>query len=290
MKPRQQDQKIAIPAELESRVRQAPRTEPEAPRRRTGWPRSACTAAVSLGVLFVALVNLNPAFAAATDTQPGIAAIARLVTIRDTVETNGRDQVSIRLPALTHTGNIELENRINHQIREKMTRFVAEARQQTAEYRRAQLATGGSPDDVIPVLIHIDSQLKYASEKCISFVVSKTRTLANAYTEQLFYNLSLPDGRELTLSELLGPDYLHRVNAEIRRQIAQRIQVPGAVYFAPGEPDGFQTISPQQSFFLNATGQVVIVFGKYEIAPGSMGIQEFAIPQPGLDASRNQTP
>ena len=40
---------------------------------------------------------------------------------------------------------------------------------------------------------------------------------------------------------------------------------------------GFQGIKPDQSFFINDRGNPVIVFEKYEIAPGSMGIQEFEI-------------
>ena len=32
-----------------------------------------------------------------------------------------------------------------------------------------------------------------------------------------------------------------------------------------------------QNFYINSNGKVVIVFEKYEIAPGYMGIQEFEI-------------
>ena len=49
-----------------------------------------------------------------------------------------------------------------------------------------------------------------------------------------------------------------------------------AVYFAP-EDGGFRSISEDQGFYINQQGHVVVVFLKYEIAPGCMGTQEFEI-------------
>ena len=140
------------------------------------------------------------------------------------------------------------------------------------------IATGGDPNEVIPVFIDIDYELKYTSVERISFVVTKTETLANAYSEQYFYNLALPDGRDLQLSDLLGPDFKRIVDAEVERQIAERGKDPDIVFFE-GE-NGFRGIDDRQKFFIDADGQVVVVFAKYEIAPGSMGIQTFKIPAP----------
>lgn len=202
---------------------------------------------------------------------------ARLVTVRDTLEDNGRDHVKVRLPALAGTGNRTLEERINRQIRTTMENAVKDAQRKVNEYRAAQLATGGTPEHVIATMIDIDYELKHCSEHRISFVVYKTQTLANAYTQQMFFNLELPGGRELSLRELLGEKYRAIADAEIRRQMAERSRRDGAVFFEAGQPGAFQTISDRQPFYLNKAGEVVIVFGKYEIAPGSMGILEFVI-------------
>ena len=35
---------------------------------------------------------------------------------------------------------------------------------------------------------------------------------------------------------------------------------------------------PDQHFYLNEEGQLVIVFDEYAVAPGSMGMPEFVIP------------
>ena len=40
---------------------------------------------------------------------------------------------------------------------------------------------------------------------------------------------------------------------------------------------GFQSIADDQAFYLNQAGNPVVLFDKYEIAPGYMGAQEFEI-------------
>ena len=43
---------------------------------------------------------------------------------------------------------------------------------------------------------------------------------------------------------------------------------------------GFTSISEDQLFYLNENGEPVVVFEKYAIAPGYMGMPEFTVPLP----------
>ncbi len=49
------------------------------------------------------------------------------------------------------------------------------------------------------------------------------------------------------------------------------------------EEDCFQSIDPDQNFYVNESGQLIIVFTEYEVATGSMGEPEFVIPTDVLD-------
>jgi hypothetical protein len=40
----------------------------------------------------------------------------------------------------------------------------------------------------------------------------------------------------------------------------------------------FEQISKNQNFYINSSGKLVILFDKYEVAPGYMGVVEFVIP------------
>ena len=42
---------------------------------------------------------------------------------------------------------------------------------------------------------------------------------------------------------------------------------------------GFTTIGSDQEFYINEAGNPVVVFEKYEIAPGYMGALEYEIPR-----------
>ena len=98
-----------------------------------------------------------------------------------------------------------------------------------------------------------------------------TENWTTAYSETRYYNLDLKDGKLLTLKDVLGENYKQIADEEIRRQMKERSD-SGSVYF-----EGFEGIDENTPFYLNESGNPVIVFDKYEIAPGSEGQQEFEI-------------
>ena len=107
----------------------------------------------------------------------------------------------------------------------------------------------------------------------LSFVLTETETRANAYTELYTYNIDLQAGRELTLRDMLGPDYKELANEAVRAGIAaQEAESPDNIYFHGEEGvEGFTSIADDQRFYINEAGNPVLIFEKYEIAPGYMG-------------------
>ncbi len=56
----------------------------------------------------------------------------------------------------------------------------------------------------------------------------------------------------------------------------------GIVYFLDNEDmpvAGFDKIQPDQDFYFNQDGEIVIEFDEYEVSPGYMGIVSFTIPR-----------
>ena len=106
-----------------------------------------------------------------------------------------------------------------------------------------------------------------------------TETRASAYTEVYTYNIDLEAGRELTLRDMLGPDYVELANAAVREGIAAREAAdPDATFFH--DEAGFTSIDEDQAFYINEAGNPVVLFEKYELAPGYMGQPEFEVPVP----------
>lgn len=227
--------------------------------------------------LFVVLVNENETFAKSVSQIPVIKELAKLVTIEKIVEEDDEKLVYANIPAIQNTGNTDLEKRVNYEISKKMDEVLKEVEERASDYKQAVLDTGGNLEDYHPILVNIDYELKYSSKDLVSFIINKSETLASAYTEQYIYNIDVETGKELNLKDVLGENYKEIVDNEINKQIQERKKDEDNSYFTP-EEGGFNGIENEyQNFYINENRKVVIVFFKYEIAPGYMGVQEFEI-------------
>ncbi len=243
------------------------------------WMKGATVTLATTFALFVVILNTNESFAKAVEDLPVIGRIAEVFTVREYKEENETDLIEAKIPAIKNTGNSDLENRINYEISSKINEVLDEAKQRAEEYKKAVLATGGTMDDYIPTQINVDYKITYQDEKLVSFVITKSESSASAYQEQYFYNVDIENGKELNLRDVLGENYKKIVDDSVNRQINERIQEnENNIYFTADE-GGFSGIENEyQDFYINENKKVTVVFQKYEIAPGYMGIQNFEIP------------
>ncbi|WP_294549361.1 DUF3298 and DUF4163 domain-containing protein [uncultured Pseudoflavonifractor sp.] len=269
-----------IPPELDFAVASALR-EGERRRRQRRWQSRTLASLAACCASFVLLVNASPAFASAVYQVPVLGDLARVVTVTEYSIADGERLIDVRLPAVEDTGHSDLEQRINTEIQTRIDAVLAEAQARAEETKEAFVATGGDPDEFMPVIIDVDYEVKCRNDQYLSFVIFKTETKASAYTEFFCYNIDLETGTDLTLQDMLGPNYKEIANQVIREEIARRSQDPDNVYFDGTDGiQGFQSIAADQPFYINEAGNPVVVFEKYEIAPGYMGQQEFEIPVP----------
>ena len=166
---------------------------------------------------------------------------------------------------------------INQEIYDCCSRYVDDALLIAEEYRTAFLETGGTPEEWAEhnIKITVDYEIKQQNNDYISFVVRGTQNWANAYNESKYYNLDLSTGKYVILKDMLGDHYVELANESIREQISER-QKAGEIFFT-AEEGGFTGISEDTKFYINGNNHPVIVFEKYEIAPGSSGEIEFEI-------------
>lgn len=269
---------IQPPEELDFAVRTAIRNGDRARRRGRSIRRSLSTALASCAC-FILLVNASPAFASAVSDVPVLGTLARIFTVTQYSVTEKDRLIDVRLPALENTGHTELEQRINTEIATRIQRLMDEAEERAQEARKAYVATGGNETEFIPVIIGVDYEIKCQNGQYLSFVVTESETQASSYQQFFPYTIDLETGKEVSLRDLLGPNWKETVNASVKEQIAQRLQDDPDSFFWNGEEgvEGFTSIRDDQPFYLNEAGRPVVMFEKYEIAPGYMGVQEFEI-------------
>ena len=245
---------------------------------RTCFKMGVTTLAVSFS-LFVVLLNTSESFAKSMEGVPIINTLAEIFTVREYEEQNDLDLIKAKIPAIKNTGNTDLEKRINYEIYTKINDVIEEAKNRAKEYQEAVLETGGTLDDYIPLTVNVDYEIKYQDSDIVSFVITKSESLASAYTEQYFYNIDTENGKELNLKDVLGENYKEIVDNEVEEQIETRKKESEDNMYFTKEEGGFSGIENEyHDFYINEDKKAVVVFQKYEIAPGYMGIQEFEIP------------
>lgn len=241
--------------------------------------KSTSAALATTFALFIVLLNTNESFAKAMQDIPGISGLAKVFTVREYKEESEIDIIDVKVPAIQNTGNSDLESRINYEISAKINDIIEEARTRAEEYKNAVIATGGTMDNYIPTRINIDYKITYQDDNFISFVITKSESQASAYQEQYFYNIDIQNGKELNLKDVLGAEFKQIVDENVEKQIKERLENDENSSYFTKEEGGFSGIENEyQDFYINEDKKAVIVFQKYEIAPGYMGIQSFEIP------------
>lgn len=280
-KAKREYEEILIPDELSERVEEAICS---AQLRRSPIPlRKIAGAIAACFALFIIGLNTNIAFAKTVTNIPVIGQLAKLFVFTEYSSENEERVLDVKIPKLENTGYDNLENRINSEIRMKMNEIISEAETRAKEYRKAYLETGGDPKDIWKMEITVDYEIKCSNERYVSFIIWKSESLASIYTEQYFYNIDLDTGKELTLRDLLGPNYISIANEAVLEGIEKYLEEDeNAIFFGYDKDDdnlipGFESITSDQQFYINDKGQVVVVFEKYSIAPGYMGILEFIV-------------
>ncbi len=242
---------------------------------------AAAAAAVILTAGFGVGVIKNEAFAASVSDIPLLGALAKVITGEEITKVDDVVDIHMKIPKVEGLSDKTVENRINNEIRDKMTAKVEEAERRAIEDKKAWIDTGGDPKEYVPRYISVDYSVKTLTDDVLSFIVSEMEIGANAAYDLHYYNIDLQTNKDLTLKDLLGENYIAIANEQIAAQIAERSKEEGAVFFDGSDGiEGFKSISENQGFYIDGKGHPVIVFNKYEIAPGYMGILEFEVTPP----------
>lgn len=267
-----------IPDELAERIQMEIKCQDSKRRKAVFWNlgfRRGLAAAAAAVVLFTTGLNTSTVFAETVGNLPVIGAVARVLTFRS-YETKDEDlKISVEIPSIEMISEdfSDLEKSVNEEILRLCEQYAQEARTRAEEYRKAFLDTGGTEEEWAAhnIEIRVWYEVKSQTENYLSLAIIGTENWNNANNQIRYYNFDLKKGTLATLADVLGENYKQIADDAIRSQMEER-KADGAVYF-----DDFEGINEDTPFYINESGNPVIVFEAYEIAPGSEGQQEFEI-------------
>ena len=121
--------------------------------------------------------------------------------------------------------------------------------------------------------VDVSYEIKSQTDTTVSFVVTMTQDVFNAYNEQTYYNLDIAADKDITLADVLGENWVDACNSAVQAYIDQ--DTSGLFFTA--EEGGFTTVDDTTSFYLNEDGAPVLVFQPYTIAAGAAGTVEIPV-------------
>lgn len=239
--------------------------------KRSYWGAWAAAAAV---LVFIAVPNVSPTAAMAMADMPVLNKVVQVVTF------NRYTQITEDKLYAANVQTAKLEVQGDAQLQSSVGEINAEvkvyAEQMIAQFQQEMEAQGGVYGLDIGYTVVTDS------DKWFTLEIITTETMASGAETVRYYNLDKETGKYVHLADLFpkGYDYVTAVSEDIKAQMVQRMaEDENQSYFINSDmpEEDFQQIAPDQQFYVNQDGQLVIVFNEYEVAPGSMGCPQFTI-------------
>lgn len=250
--------------EVQQRMEQAKREQRQRAARRTRWIAGVAAALA----VFVAVPNLSPTAAAYLSDVPVIGSLVRVVTLNRYQFGNGRYEADVKTPAIHGDGSAAQE----------VNRDAAAYTQQLIEQFKQDMKLDEKGFRTLDVNYETvtDTDTWFTLKLCVLEIQ------ADGYQYNKFYNIDKTTGQVVTLKDLFpaDADYVTALSGDIKDQMRARMKKDSSqLYFLDSEDPAldFQEIKPDQSFYKNKQGQLVLAFDEAEVAPAYMGTQEFVI-------------
>lgn len=244
------------------------------------WIATVAAAVVAVSVI---LPNVNGNLALAMEKIPVLGKYFEIVTFRDYQYQDEQNLADVQVPqVVTDENATEIEKEtaasLNKSIEEYAEGFMKEFEENLKSENEGYQE------------LSMDYQVVTDNEDWLTLKITALEVQASGYEQVKYYHIDKSTGRQAVLSDLFveGSDYVGRISENIIAQMKENeAEDEGKVYFYQGmtgdttgltEDDLFGRIQPEQNFYFNEEGELVITFNEYEVGPGYMGVVEFTIP------------
>ncbi len=232
-------------------------------------------------IVSIIVVGVNMVFAQCEpETTAGTPVPDKIITVSTFKQLTIEEETfnaDIRIPLISGLENKELENSLNEKYLVEGTKIYEDFKEEIEEIKAQGLEAhlGISSGYII----------KTDTEKILVIEVWVVNTAASSSTVTKFDNIDKVKEILITLPDLFkNDDYIDIISENIKEQMLEQVKEDeNKHYWVEGVEESdffglFEKIAPEQKFYINENYKLVIVFDKYEVAPGYMGVVEFEIP------------
>ena len=272
---------IKVPEEMREKLEQSINRAKEEKKRMkkiTLYKTFGSMAAVLAIVLI--LPNTSQTAAAAMQQIPLLGNLFKVVTVRDYQVNEERNNADVKVPQVevdTADDNADSDtvaqarasaDAINFDINEETNKLIEEFKESLKNEEGYQS-------------LYIDSNVKLDTDNLFSLELILYQGAGSGYEQHKHYTVDKKTGKELSLKDLCGDDYIDTISEEIKTQMREQMAADETVQYWLDDPEveewNFDKIAEDQGFYVNEDGHIVVCFNEYDVAPGSMGCVEFTL-------------
>lgn len=277
-------QDITLPENLEERVKQGiaqAKKEISHPKvfymRPSFWVKSGGCVAAAIAT-FVLLVNFNTPIAHAMSNIPVLSSIVEIVSFQTFEAETNEMSANINIPEVeikdsSDKINNAATNELNDKIEEYTNQIIKEYKNDVEEFN------GKGREEV-----NTDYEVVTNNSKLFSLRIDTEVSLNTTGAMVKIYHVDKATGKCITIKDIFKENsgYLNTLTLEIKRQMREQMAKDEQMqYFIDNTDlpdDNWKGLTEDANFYINDKGQFIVIFDKYEVAPGYMGICEFNIP------------
>lgn len=237
-------------------------------RRGTGWK-----VVFAMMAVLVILPNVNPTIAYAMYELPLIGKLFEVVTIRNYEYQDETHEVEIKMPEVIVN---EAESEGIRKLNKESQAFV----NQIIDEFESGLTEG------VYQAIYVDYEVLCDKEEWFTLKLGVSEVMASSNQYFKYYHIDKATGELVSLSGLfVNDEYIDAISENIYQQMLDAMEndedesVDYWVEKADEDVEACYVIDADQNFYFNEAGDIVIVYDKYAVGPGSMGCPEFEVPQ-----------
>lgn len=220
-------------------------------------------------LMFMLLTNVSPKFAYAMQEIPIIGNIVKVITIRNYFDKDGNSEIEMEIP------NLKNDNNSQSQTNENVNEDVNQLTQNILDKFYAEMNSENH------LSIKVESDVIENNKYWFTLKLTISEVAASSDLKYKYYNIDKRTDEIVKLSDLFDDEnYKKAISEEIKKQMISRMEKDNdVVYWIDEENEewNFNMIEDNQNFYLSNKGNIVIVFDKYEVGPGSTGTPEFEI-------------
>ena len=220
-------------------------------------------------LMFMFLTNVSPKFAYAMQEIPIIGNVVKVITIRNYFDKDGNSEIEMEIP------NLKNDNNSQSQTNENVNEDVNQLTQNILDKFYAEMNSENH------LSIKVESDVIQNNKYWFTLKLTISEVAASSDLKYKYYNIDKRTDEIVKLSDLFDDEnYKKAISEEIKKQMVSRMEKDkDVVYWIDEENEewSFSMIEGNQNFYLSNKGNIVIVFDKYEVGPGSTGTPEFEI-------------